>query len=181
MNKFMSFTVALLLMVISSACGQHTTNPVLIKTSANYELPRLEIKTDCVKDTVRVGVSVIVRFDKCFGDTIKLTTPKEIYLLTFSNIDVKSENRNTSFDYKEIVFEEFDEEAFLLRGEGTLDNLDIPQKEETAQDVCIREALDAQFKLWLEEQPYSEMIGVERYYGHNSLALAYQVYLIPKE
>lgn len=185
MKKRVSILFCFLILVVSSACGQQPGRnniPLLVQTTADAKAPYLEIITPCVEDTLCVYVTIMVRFDEKFSDSIKLTTPKEIYLYNISYYDKiidKEEKNKTSQKPEEIVFEEFPYSEEDLR---QMDDLVLQQPEqETPQEICVRKAVDAQFKIWLKEQPYSDMYGVERFYGYNAFSLSYPVFLIPRQ
>lgn len=174
---------AIIILFINLSCTLYAQpqceRPLLISTSSDYTLPRLEIETPCVNDTVGIVVRIGLRFDKAFDDSVRLTTPKEISVLDFYFVnktkDIESEKNS---DFEKFDFEEFDLEKFKIKNVALNDNYtfhDFPYYE-----VCVREACDAQFKIWLKEQPYSDMLEIHWFYGYDAFALSYPVFLIPK-
>lgn len=153
--KIMKYIIIILLIVcLHVSCGQNTTDherPLLIQTSKDHKFTQsLEIVTACVKDTTKLYLAVIVRFEKKFGAEVRQTSPKEIRLYYIS-----------------------------YSGSGRAKHFpDI--KEQTAEQLCIWKVCERQFKIWLKEQPYSDMYNIERFYGHNAFSLSYPVILIPK-
>lgn len=147
--------------------------PLLIRTSSDSKLDRVEIATSCIKDTTRIVVSVVVRFEGNFTDSIRLTKPKEIHLLGFTYADKVEAKKTARTNPNEIVFEDFE----------YIDSISakyIKPDVERPVDKCIREVCADRFKIWLMHQPYSDMYDIERFYGYTGFALAIPVILIPE-
>lgn len=172
------FIVVLIFFTISHTCGvaqSKNNTPLLIQTSANSKLERLEIATSCVNDTTKIAVSVSVRFDENFSDSVELNTPKEIYVLGFSYLDGNIAKEIARTSHAEIIFEDFQ----YVESDSSF-AAEIKSNQEKPQDICIRKVCDAQFRVWLKKQPYNNMFDIERFYGHNGFALTYPVFLIPE-
>lgn len=147
------FLLLLLNGIVPNAFGQEKI-PILIPTSAEEKFSyHLEIESACVKDTLRVFYIAAVRFDKKFGEGIRIDEAKEV--LTW-NVEYTNDAG---------------EEIKLSRFKPV----------ESEFDKCIYETCTRQFQIWLKRQPYSEMVGVERFYGYNAFTLMYHVYLVPKK
>lgn len=176
MQKILSIIVLLFLTVIwtQGAAQSKNNTPLLIRTSPNLKLDKLEIVTSCVKDTTNIAVSVSVRFNENFSDSVELNTPEEIYVLGFSYLDGNPSKKKDRTNQSKVIFEDFEyTESASPFADG------IKSNQENPQDICIRKVCDAQFKMWLKKQPYSNMYDIKRFYGYNGFTLTFPVLLIP--
>lgn len=167
--------ISLLLLIIPVLGVAQSKNnvPLLIRTSSDSILYRVEIATSCIKDTTRIVVSVVVRFDENIIDSVRLTEPKEIYLLGFTYADKGEAKKAARTNPNEIVFEDFEyTDSIPVKY--------IKPEIERPVDKCIREVCADRFKIWLMHQPYSDMYDIERFYGYSGFTLAIPVILIPE-
>ncbi|WP_418983884.1 hypothetical protein [Alistipes sp.] len=125
----------------------------MIQTSPKRKLTqRLEIECDCVTDTLKAVFVAGIRFDKKFGEDIQINEAKEVYPMTLS----------------------------YTNDSGVKIHLSAYNPIDSEFDKCIWEACARQFQIWLKKQPYSDMVGIDRFYGHNAFSHGYPVYLVPK-
>ena len=127
--------------------------PVIIPITEDGKLyPRLEIRMDCIMETIEAVLSISLTFDIPFSDSMTIPAPEKITLETLS----------------------------LYQGFVGLGTLRKDVKRRSARDNCIWNAVEAQFEEWLQDQPYSDMIDMEWSYGYNAVGLHYVVTLVPE-
>ena len=103
--------------------------PLLIRIKKLPEPLKIEIPLECIKDSLKAGIQVMVSFDNEICDTTKTLNPVEIYI-------------GFIFYYKEVS------ERILL---SRLDSIDNPH------DRCIWEACSEKFLEWMQNQPYDKL------------------------
>lgn len=117
---------------------------------------RIEIEADCICDTINVLYRAAIYFDKKFGENIR--------------VDEAGRLRTYSIDYRDA------KDAGEWKYISYYDN--EPRSE---LENCIYETCTRKFLVWLKRQPYSDMSGVERFYGHNAFSSMYsRVRLVPR-
>lgn len=117
---------------------------------------RIEIEADCICDTINVIYTAAIYFDKKFGENIR--------------VDEAGRLRTYSIDYRDA------KDAGEWKYISYYDN--EPRSE---LENCIYETCTRKFLVWLKRQPYSDMSGVERFYGHNAFSSMYsRVRLVPR-
>lgn len=128
--------------------------PVLIRLSSEDQRnrPVVYIETDCVRDTMKAVYMVDLRFDKNFGEGIRIDEPKQISPRGL------------------IYFDDAGKKRVIWR--------DDPKSE---FESCIYDACANAFRELLKRQPYSDMEGIERFYGYNAFRYNHPVRLIPKK
>lgn len=135
--------------------GQEVT-PLLIPLLEDQKPTRIEIEADCICDTINVIYTAAIYFDKKFGEGIR--------------IDEAGRLRTYSIDYRDA------KDAGEWKYISYYDN--EPRSE---LENCIYETCTRKFLVWLKRQPYSDMSGVERFYGHNAFSSMYsRVRLVPR-
>lgn len=135
--------------------GQEVT-PLLIPLLEDQKPTRIEIEADCICDTINVIYTAAIYFDKKFGENIR--------------IDEAGRLRTYSIDYRDA------KDAGEWKYISYYDN--EPRSE---LENCIYETCTRKFLVWLKRQPYSDMSGVERFYGHNAFSSMYsRVRLVPR-
>ena len=135
--------------------GQEVT-PLLIPLLEDQKPTRIEIEADCICDTINVIYTAAIYFDKKFGENIR--------------VDEAGRLRTYSIDYRDA------KDAGEWKYISYYDN--EPRSE---LENCIYETCTRKFLVWLKRQPYSDMSGVERFYGHNAFSSMYsRVRLVPR-
>lgn len=128
--------------------GQEVT-PLLIPLLEDQKPTRIEIEADCICDTINVIYTAAIYFDKKFGENIR--------------VDEAGRLRTYSIDYRDA------KDAGEWKYISYYDN--EPRSE---LENCIYETCTRKFLVWLKRQPYSDMSGVERFYGHNAFSSMYK-------
>lgn len=117
---------------------------------------RIEIEADCICDTINVIYTAAIYFDKKFGENIRVDEAGRLRMHSIHYRDAKDAG-----EWKYISY--YDNEP-----RSELEN-------------CIYETCTRKFLVWLKRQPYSDMSGVERFYGHNAFSSMYsRVRLVPR-
>lgn len=128
----------------------------MIPLLENQKLTPIEIEADCICDTINVIYTAAIYFDKKFGENIR--------------VDEAGRLRTYSIDYRDA------KDAGEWKYISYYDN--EPRSE---LENCIYETCTRKFLVWLKRQPYSDMSGVERFYGHNAFSSMYsRVRLVPR-
>lgn len=135
--------------------GQEVT-PLLTPLLEDQEFTPIEIEADCICDTINVIYTAGIYFDKKFGENIRVDEAGRLRTHSIHYRDAKDAG-----EWKYISY--YDNEP-----RSELEN-------------CIYETCTRKFLVWLKRQPYSDMSGVERFYGHNAFSSMYsRVRLVPR-
>ncbi len=134
--------------------GQEVT-PLLVPLIEDQKLTRIEIETDCISDTINGSYTAAIYFDKKFGEGIRIDEAGRLRTYSINYRDAKDAG-----EWKYIS-------NYGNRTRSELEN-------------CIYETCTRKFLVWLKRQPYSDMHGVERFYGHNAFTWMYGIRLVPR-
>jgi len=135
--------------------GQEVT-PLLIPLLENQKLTPIEIEADCICDTINVVYTAGIYFDKKFGENIRIDEADRVCTRSLYYRDAK--------------------DAGKLK-----DISDYGNETRSELENCIYETCTRKFLVWLKRQPYSDMPGVERFYGYSAFSWMYsRVRLVPR-